>query len=107
MKYDGFGRQSRWKEKLGTVTNFRPRHINARDSVGRLVSSTSDMGGTARTVSTLYDRDGNRTRFTHPDLIYVTYDLDGLGRPTWVRCYGNDPVTGFTYDDLGRRSTMA
>jgi RHS repeat-associated protein len=97
----------------GLQTKARFDHIggegitNAYDGLGRLVSSTSDMGGTARTVSTLYDRDGNRTRLTHPDSIYVTYDLDGLGRPTWVRCYGNDPVTGFTYDDLGRRSTMA
>ncbi|HEX8448218.1 MAG TPA: hypothetical protein VF652_01385, partial [Allosphingosinicella sp.] len=77
------------------------------DGFGRLVSSTSSMGGVARTVGNAYDSDGNRTRIDHPGGAFFTYMLDGLGRPTWLHAQGNDPITGFTYDGLGRRSTMA
>jgi RHS repeat-associated protein len=80
---------------------------NVYDGFGRLVSSTSNMGGVARTVGNVYDSDGNRNRIDHPGGAFFTYLLDGLGRPTWLHAQGNDPITGFTYDGLGRRATMA
>jgi YD repeat-containing protein len=42
------------------------------DNAGRLLSSTTSMGGTSRTIAHQYDRNGNRTRVTHPDGITVT-----------------------------------
>ncbi len=55
------------------------------DGFGRLKSSTTDMGGTARTLSYQYDRDGGRTRITHPGTgIYFDYARDGLDRLYWA-----------------------
>jgi RHS repeat-associated protein len=55
--------------------------VNSYDGFGRLVSSANSMGGTTRTLSYQYDRDGNRTRITHPDSVYFTSAYDGLDRP--------------------------
>jgi YD repeat-containing protein len=52
----------------------------------------TDMGGTTRTLTYQYDRNGNRTRITHPDSVQFAYSYDpgsspgqaGLGRPTWL-----------------------
>jgi RHS repeat-associated protein len=80
---------------------------NAYDGFGRLVSSTSDMGGTARTVGNVFDSDGARVRIDHPDGSFFTYDLDGLGRPLWIRQNGDNPVTGLSYDPAGRPASSA
>jgi len=77
---------------------------NAYDGFGRLVSSSSDMGGVARAVGNGYDSNGNRIRITHPDGSYFTYDQDGLDRSTLVRENGGDPIASFTYDRAGRRA---
>jgi RHS repeat-associated protein len=58
-------------------------------------------------VSGQYDLDGNRVRVIHPDTGFFTYDLDGLGRPTWIRENGGAPVTYLSYDIAGRRATSA
>jgi RHS repeat-associated protein len=80
---------------------------NVYDGFGLLVSSSSDMGGTARAVGNLYDLNGNRIRVTHPDNSYFTYEMDGLDRPTWIKENGGAPVTVIDYDWAGRRSTGA
>jgi len=53
---------------------------NSYDGFGRLTSSSTDMGGTNRTLGYLYDNDGNRTRITHPDGLLFNYAYDGLDR---------------------------
>ena len=67
---------------------------NAYGGFGRLVSSGNSMGGTARTLTYRYDRNGNRVRITHPDVNYFTTDYDGLNRPTWIWANG---VSGMAY----------
>src|ERR1051325_3323650 len=57
---------------------------NAYDGLGRLSSTTSDMGGVARTLAYQYDAAGNRTRITHPDGTYFVYTYDSLSRPTYL-----------------------
>jgi RHS repeat-associated protein len=54
---------------------------NAYEGFGRLASSSTNMGGTTRTLSHQYDRNGNRTQITHPDGVYFTSSYDGLNRP--------------------------
>jgi RHS repeat-associated protein len=54
---------------------------NDYDGFGRLASSSIDMGGTTRTLTYQYDRNGNRTRMTHPGGQYLTTGHDGLNRP--------------------------
>jgi RHS repeat-associated protein len=76
----------------------------AYDGFGRLVSSSSNMGGVARTVGNSYDSNGNRIRITHPDGSFFTYDQDGLNRATLIRENGGDPIASFTYDRAARRA---
>jgi RHS repeat-associated protein len=79
--------------------------FNAYDGFGRLISSRSTMGGASRTISFLYDSDGNRVRITHPDSFF-TYQYDGLNRFVRVLEDGWDPLVAFAYDPAGRRSGL-
>ncbi|WP_162814913.1 RHS repeat protein [Erythrobacter aureus] len=55
------------------------------DGFGRLTAETQTTDGISRTVSSRYDANGNRTRVTHPDGQYWTFDYDGLDRVTNVK----------------------
>lgn len=77
------------------------------DGFGRLTSSTTSMNGVSRTLGYLYDADGNRTRITHPDGNYFTYDHDGLDRPVAIRENGGAIVVGIGWDAQGRRAGEA
>ncbi len=77
---------------------------NGYDNAGRLISSLTDQGGTARTLSYQYNADGKRTRVTHPDGNYFVYDYDGLDRATAVRENGATTVATIAYDNQGRRA---
>jgi RHS repeat-associated protein len=55
------------------------------DGFGRLVSTTTNMGGGfSRTVTHQYDREGRRTELTFPDSQKFWTARDGLGRATEV-----------------------
>lgn len=74
------------------------------DGFGRLIASTTSMGGSSLTFGYLYDANGNRTRITHSDGNYFTYDFDGLDRPVAVRENGGAVVATMRWDAQGRRS---
>ncbi len=57
----------------------------AYDGFGRLTSETQTSDGVPRTVSSLYDANGNRTRVTHPDGQYFQLDFDRLNRATNIK----------------------
>jgi RHS repeat-associated protein len=76
---------------------------NSYDGFGRLVSSSTNMGGTARTLTYAYDADGNRTYITHPGgyAFRTYYDLRDraiLGREGDSGRF----LAGFSFDPLGR-----
>jgi RHS repeat-associated protein len=50
------------------------------DGFGNLTWRKSRMNGTTRKLSYEYDLEGNRTRITHPDNVYFSYQRDGLNR---------------------------
>ncbi|NIJ20281.1 RHS repeat-associated protein [Sphingomonas naasensis] len=75
------------------------------DGLGQLTSTTTSMGGTSRTFSYLYDRNGNRTRITHPDGNYFTYAYDGLDRATSISQNDSAIVVTMGWDAQGRRSS--
>lgn len=52
----------------------------AYDGFGRLTGTTNNMFGTPRTLAYQYDANGNRTRVTHPDGQYFSYEYDNLDR---------------------------
>ncbi len=53
---------------------------NAYDGFGRLTSTTTHIGGSVRTVSHRYDRDGADVEMTFPDGEKFWNSRDGLGR---------------------------
>jgi YD repeat-containing protein len=76
---------------------------NSYDALGHLISTSTNMGGTTRTLTYQYDAHGNRIRITHPDINpstldynYFTEDYDGLDRPVRIRentATSTDPTT--------------
>src|SRR3954470_18746524 len=70
--YDLRGLQT--EARFGSLAG--PGIRNNYEGCGRLVSTASNMGGFSRTVSSEYDPGGNRTRITHPDGAFFTYDYD-------------------------------
>jgi RHS repeat-associated protein len=84
---------------------------NTWDALGRLTSSSTNVGGTARALSYLYDLTGRRTRLTWWDGVYVDYDRLVTGELDKVRLNGAISGSGvlatFGYDDLGNRTSLA
>lgn len=86
---------------------------NTYDGFGRLVSSTTTMGGVSRTLDSEYDPGGRRTRLTFPDNHYFSYEYDAAGRLLTIckddpACAdGAAAVATFSYDSLGRRADAA
>ncbi len=69
----------------------------AYDNIGRVTSTTNNMGGTARTLSYQYDENSNRTRITHPDGQYFTYSYDGLRQQLDLRENGATRIGASRY----------
>jgi RHS repeat-associated protein len=85
------------------------------DGLGNLTSRKSRMSGTTRQLTYLYDAEGSRTRITHPDGVYFTYNRDGLNRVCTLgesaaaqACYTTDPNAYLVvhYSAEGRRSDI-
>lgn len=81
--------------------------VSAYDGLGRLTSSTTNMGGVIRTLSHLYNASGVRTRMTYPDGQFITYNRDSLNRVYYTSL--NDVTPGFypQYDAFGRSSVLS
>jgi RHS repeat-associated protein len=54
--------------------------LSAWDGFGRQKSVTDTLDGASRTLAYQYDKNGNRTRITHPDAKYWQLAYDGLNR---------------------------
>lgn len=81
---------------------------NNYDGFGQLGSSSNNLGGAALTLYYQYDADGNRTRLTYPDGVYIGYGYDGLdrmGTASWTKTTGTTPFLTITYDNQGRRQS--
>jgi YD repeat-containing protein len=57
---------------------------SAYDGFGRMVSSSTNMGGVTRALAYVYDANANRTRITHPDGPWFDLLHDGLNRPIYL-----------------------
>ncbi|MBY0568167.1 MAG: hypothetical protein K2P70_12690 [Hyphomonadaceae bacterium] len=97
--YDLFSRQL-------TAVNAGQTQSFAYDQLSRVTSAGSPLG----TVSYQYDAASRRTRMTWPDSFYVDYDYDLTNAVTGIRENGATSGAGvlatFTYDNLGRRTSL-
>jgi RHS repeat-associated protein len=84
---------------------------NAYDGFGRNVSTTSNMGGIARTVSHKYDSESRRTELAFPDQAKAWFARDRLGRMTegYQGALGDTShiMVAFAYNPAGSRSYFA
>jgi len=78
------------------------------DAAGRMLSETqTSPESVARTTAYQYDEAGNRTRITWPDNFYVDYVYDDASRLTQARANGTMLLASYSYDALGRVTTLA
>jgi len=77
---------------------------SAYDALGRLLTSTTSIGGVSRSLTYQYDAGGNRTRITHSGTTYFTYEYDELDRLAKVRDSDDIEVATMAWDAQGRRS---
>jgi YD repeat-containing protein len=84
--------------------------INQYDKADRLTQSSSNAGGTTRTLAYLYDANGNRIRVTHPDggpnPNFFTTDYDALNRAITITENGATVLASIGYTDLGLRGSL-
>jgi RHS repeat-associated protein len=80
--------------------------INGFDGFGRLETASSTMGGTTRTLTYDYDKNGNREHVTHPDGVAFTYGYDGLDRVNRLSETSGDALLSITYQPNGARHTL-
>jgi len=81
---------------------------NSYDGFGRLLVSSSNMGGGTRSVTSAYDAHGNRTRLTHPDGAFFEYAYDGADRLFHLSENGPSiTLASLFYDGEGRRDELA
>ena len=84
-----------------------PGVTNIYDALGRLLTASTNMDGTARTLSYTSDAHDNRTLISNAvSGYYAGYDFDPLDRVTAVRESGGGVVVEVGYDTAGRRSSL-
>ncbi len=100
--YDGLGRAT-YERK---VSDSGQGLTHTYDALSRLASTTDTTNGGSRTLSYQYDIAGRRTRVTHPDGVYFTYDFSPAGQVTAVKEYTSTNLVTYTYDGLGRATAL-
>jgi len=77
---------------------------NQYDGFGRLRSSSTNMDGTARPVTSDYDSHGNRVRITHPDGVLFEYQYEPTDALFYISENGSSTelISNF-FDEFGRR----
>jgi len=78
---------------------------NTFDGFGRQISTTTNVGGTSRTLGYAYDADGNRTQLTYPDGHTMNYSYDGLDRRRLTLFDNATQFYSIVYDAQGRRES--
>lgn len=101
--HDNFG-------NLTAVTDGSRTTSRSYDALSRMAWEQDATLATASRVSYEYDAAGRRTKLIWPDSFFVAYDYDNAGAMTAVRRAGSasaaEKIAGFTYDELGRRTSV-
>lgn len=71
------------------------------DDANRMLNETRPDG---KSVSNLYDNNGNKTQVTYPDNWYAQYAVDNLNHLITVKENDADTLVSYGYDQLGRKT---
>jgi YD repeat-containing protein len=96
--YDNLGALTSTSDGLGHVQIFE------HDVHGNLLAEHSNWYGSVRSQ---YDHAGRRTRLTWPDGFFVSYEHRVTGEMAAIRENGGTVLASFSYDELGRRASIA
>ena len=80
---------------------------NAWDSLGRQISTSTNLDGTARTISYQYNAASKRTRVSATTGYVMNFAYDDAGNVTSLYDANNETVVQFGYDPAGRGQTLA
>ena len=84
--------------------------INSYDGFGNLKTATTAEGyyptNNVRELIYEYDDNGNRTKITHPDGQYFSYEYDGVDNLNVIYENGSTVLTTLNYNDQGARDTL-
>jgi RHS repeat-associated protein len=84
-----------------------PGVVNVYDGFGALASSATNMDGTAGTISSLYDAEGDRTHVGATTGYQMNFEYDGTDRMTRLFDGNNETIVQLGYDSAGRRQSLA
>ncbi|MCR6653107.1 MAG: RHS repeat-associated core domain-containing protein [Cellvibrionaceae bacterium] len=73
---------------------------------GEIESESTNINGTAYTLSHKYDANGYRERITYPDNSYFTYARNHLNQATTIKASGSSVLLNMTYDDASRPKSI-
>nr|WP_136252602.1 RHS repeat-associated core domain-containing protein [Ningiella ruwaisensis] len=101
-QYDNRGLETRARfgsiSGSGITTTF--------DGFGRMTQSSSNATGVTRTLKYSYDDNSNRTRITHPDNQYFSYEYDFKDRLRQVHNGASTDLLIQSFDSQSRLSAM-
>ena len=92
--------------RFGSNTASATGITNTYDGFGNLLTSSTNQGGTVRTITNQYDPEGNRTRITHPDGSAFTYSYDRLNLLASIKDGAGTTLIGTVYDQQARPTTV-
>lgn len=78
----------------------------AYDGFGRPTTSIQTMDGVARTLTYVFDKNGNRTQVTYPDGNNFQFGYDGLNRMGVIGNNAPTGMAGYAYNNRGLRSSL-
>jgi RHS repeat-associated protein len=83
---------------------------NSFNGFGELVKAVTALGyyptTNRREINYAYDKNSNRTRITHPDGNYFTYEYNGADNLSYIYENGNTLLTTFNYSKEGHRKSI-
>ncbi len=75
--------------------------LNSYDGFGRMLSETNTIDGYNLAITSQYDANGNRTRVTHNDGAYFTYEYDSLDQLSAIKDQSGNTLVTPGYNSRG------
>lgn len=92
---------------FGPYSTSAERTEQTFNGFGNLVTDYLYMNGIPKTLTYQYDKNNNRTRLTHNDGTYFTYEFDGINRLTAINEQLSQKVLDVSYAADGHRSLIS